>query len=282
MNILEVQNLEFSYDDSTVLHNINLSFEQGKTIAVLGSNGAGKSTLFLTLNGVLTPTSGQVLFAGEVVGNNKKDLNKLRNNVGIVFQNPDDQVFSSDVAKDIAFGLVNQGVAHDIIKQKVQAIAEQLNIVHLLHKPTHALSFGQKKIVAIAGVLVMQPKVIVLDEPTAGLDPNGVSEVLALLNDIKQQLGITVIISTHEIDLVPIYCEHAVVLQQGSVVFSGTVKELFAAPEQLRSFGLRLPRIAHLMGILHDKDGLAVDKSAATISQARKTITKLWGIRGRG
>lgn len=279
MNILEVRNLNFAYDDKTVLKNINLAFEQRKTIAVLGSNGAGKSTLFLTLNGVLQPSDGQIILNGEAITNSQKQLNKLRSNVGIVFQNPDDQVFSSNVAKDIAFGLVNQDIPDAIVEQKVQAIAKQLKITHLLDKPTHALSFGQKKIVAIAGVLVMQPQVIVLDEPTAGLDPNGVSEVLDLLNSIKHELGITVIISTHEIDLVPIYCEQTIVLQDGCVMFTGSTEELFAQPQQLRSYGLRLPRIAHLMGILHDKDQLAVDKTAATISKARSSIKKLFGIK---
>ena len=276
MNILELQNINFAYDNKLVLQDISLQFEQGRTIAVLGSNGAGKSTLFLLLNGVLTADSGSILLNGRVVQKNKADLQSLRSQVGIVFQNPDDQVFSSSVAKDIAFGLLNQGMSAADATQKVAEIADKLNITHLLEQPTHALSFGQKKIVAIAGVLVMKPKVIVLDEPTAGLDPHGVSEVLELLNTIKQELGMTVILSTHEIDLVPLYCEQAIVLQAGHAVFVGSTQQLFDKPEELRGFGLRLPRIAHLMGILHDKDQLAVDKSAATISQARSSIKKLF------
>lgn len=275
MNILELQDISFAYDDKPVLQDINLQFEQGRTIAVLGSNGAGKSTLFLLLNGVLAPTTGSILLAGQSVRNSKSDLQRLRRHVGIVFQNPDDQVFSSSVAKDIAFGLLNQGMDTKLAEQKVSDIAIQLKITHLLDQPTHALSFGQKKIVSIAGVLVMQPKVIVLDEPTAGLDPHGVSEVLELLNTIKQELGMTVILSTHEIDLVPLYCEQAIVLSAGRTVFVGSTDELFAQPEQLRSYGLRLPRIAHLMGILYAKDNLPVDKHAATISQARSSIKKL-------
>lgn len=275
MNILELQNINFAYEAKPVLQNINLQFEQGQTIAVLGSNGAGKSTLFLLLNGVHTATEGRILLNGQVIQHTKSDLQRLRSQVGIVFQNPDDQVFSSSVAKDIAFGLLNQGMNSELAMQEVKSIAAQLKITHLLELPTHALSFGQKKIVAIAGILVMRPKVIVLDEPTAGLDPNGVSEVLSLLNKIKKELGMTVILSTHEIDLVPLYCEQAVVLSCGSVVFAGSTEELFAQPEQLRKFGLRLPRIAHLMGILHDKDNLPVDKNAATISQARSSIKKL-------
>lgn len=275
MNILELRNINFAYEDNPVLQDINLQFEQGQTIAVLGSNGAGKSTLFLLLNGVHTATSGQIFLNGRLIEGSKSDLQHLRSQVGIVFQNPDDQVFSSSVSKDIAFGLLNQGLSSKVVMQKVESIAEQLKITHLLERPTHALSFGQKKIVAIAGVLVMQPKVIVLDEPTAGLDPNGVSEVLLLLNKIKKELGMTIILSTHEIDIVPLYCEQAVVLSAGRSVFAGSTADLFAQPEQLRNFGLRLPRIAHLMGILHDKDNLPVDKSAATISQARSSIKKL-------
>ncbi|MCX7615566.1 MAG: ATP-binding cassette domain-containing protein [Clostridiales bacterium] len=277
MNIIEVRDLTFCYEDEEIaLDHITMSFKKGRTTAVLGGNGAGKSTLFLNLNGVLKPKSGNVIFNGKEITHNKKDLLELRKNVGIVFQDPDDQLFSANVKKDISFGLINQGLSAQEIIERVEFVVEKTGIADFLDKPTHALSFGQKKRVAIAGVLAMQPSVIILDEPTAGLDPSGVSEILNLLSDIKQTMGITIIISTHEIDLVPLYCDDAFVLEKGKVIFEGTPHELFANPKILREHHLRLPRIAHLMEVLHTKDHLGVDETAATISEARKSINGLF------
>lgn len=276
MNIIEVKNLCFSYEDGeAALDNISLDIAKGKTTAVLGGNGAGKSTLFLNLNGVLTPESGAVYFAGKEIKYKKKELLDVRRKIGIVFQDPDDQLFSSSVTKDISFGLMKLGLSEDEIRARVDRVVCQTGIGHIIGKPTHALSFGQKKRVAIAGVLVMQPSVIILDEPTAGLDPQGVSEILDLLQGIKTSTGITIVISTHDIDLVPLYCDEVIVLDKGTVVFCGTPERLFSQPEVLRAHNLRLPRINHLMNILHNKDNLDVDTSAATIARARKSITAL-------
>ncbi len=276
--MLEVKNLTYEYEaGKKALDNVNILFKEGKTTAVLGGNGSGKSTLFLHLNGVLKPKSGEVYLNGEKIAYNKKSLTDLRKQVGIVFQNPDDQLFSSDVKKDISFGLTKLELSPEEIEKRVGEVIIQTGIDSIANNPVHALSFGQKKRVAIAGILVMRPKVIILDEPTAGLDPVGVSEILDLLEDIKSKQNITVIIATHEIDLVPLYCEEVIVLDKGKVVFEGTPNTLFATPEILRIHNLRLPRLAHLMGILHNKDNLNVDVGAATISTARKTIKDLVG-----
>ncbi len=278
MNIIEIKDLTYSYDTQRkALNQVSMSFEKGKIIGVLGGNGAGKSTLFLHLNGILRPGSGKLLYNGKEIKYSKNEITELRKNIGIVFQDPDDQLFSSSVRKDISFGLLNLGKSSDEVTDRVERIIKELGIEELAEKPTHALSFGQKKKVAIAGVLAMQPAVIILDEPTAGLDPYGVSEILDLLQKIKEEMGITVILSTHDIDLVPLYCSEVYVLDKGEVVFSGSPEQLFADPDLLRRHYLRLPRIAHLMGILYDKDKLMVDKSAATISKARKSIKELVG-----
>jgi cobalt/nickel transport system ATP-binding protein len=280
MNIIEVRNLCFSYgDDEPALEDLSLDIARGKTTAVLGGNGAGKSTLFLHMNGVLKPKSGKVYFDGREVKYGKKDLLDVRRKIGIVFQDPDDQLFSASVTKDISFGLMKLGLPRDDIRKRVDRVVRQTGIEHIVGKPTHALSFGQKKRVAIAGVLVMQPSVIILDEPTAGLDPQGVSEIFNLLREIKGNTGITIIISTHDIDLVPLYCEEVIVLDKGTVVFSGIPERLFARPEILREHNLRLPRINHLMNILHNRDDLDVDTLASTISSARKSIKTLLGAR---
>lgn len=277
MNILEVKDLCYSYEDGApALNKVSISIKQGKTTAILGGNGAGKSTLFLNINGVLTPKSGSVFFEGKEVIYNKKGLLDIRQKIGIVFQDPDDQLFSSSVIKDISFGLMRLGLTESEVRERISLVVKQTGIEGIVGKPTHALSFGQKKRVAIAGILAMNPSLIILDEPTAGLDPQGVSEILNLLDDIKQRLGITIIISTHDIDLVPLYCDEVFVLDSGSVIFGGTPKELFSHPELLRAHNLRLPRINHLMNILNSKDKLPLDISASTISEARKSIKRLF------
>ncbi|MDF2984642.1 MAG: cobalt transport protein ATP-binding subunit [Eubacterium sp.] len=273
MNIIETKNLSYSYNgDKQALDQVNVTIQKGKITAVLGGNGAGKSTLFLNLNGVLTPDSGKVIFDGKEVSYDKKGIIEMRKRVGIVFQDPNDQLFSSNVRKDVSFGAMNLGLDVEEVKARVDKAIEQTGISEYTDSPTHALSFGQKKRVAIAGVLVMQPDVIILDEPTAGLDSKGASEILNLLTKIKDETGVSVILATHEMDIVPIYCDYAYVLDHGKVVLEGNIEELILQPDKLRRYSLRLPRVAHLMEILKKEDKLEVDSSAATISAARASI----------
>lgn len=273
MIILETRELCYSYDgDNKALNNINIKIPKGKVTAIMGGNGAGKSTLFLNLNGVLTPDSGQVYFNGKPVLYNKKGMREMRKHIGIVFQDPNDQLFSSSVRKDISFGAINLGLSEEEVKKRVDEAIEKVGIKDLELRPTHALSYGQKKRVAIAGVLVMEPEVIILDEPTAGLDPAGVSEIMALLLEINKAMGITIVIATHDIDIIPLYCDHAFAFDKGSVIIEGTPREIFSQPEILRKHSLRLPRISHLMEILKNKDNIQVDESASTISAARASI----------
>ena len=189
--------------------------------------------------------------------------------------NDDDQLFSADVYRDISFGAVNLGLPQDEIRRRVEDAMRRTGIYELRHRPTHALSYGQKKRVAIAGVLVMRPDVIVLDEPTAGLDPRGVSDIMKLLCDMRDQMGITMIVATHDMDIVPLYCDYAYLLKEGTLLMHGTPDEIFTHPNILRENNLRLPRIAHLMEILSDRDGIPVDRSAATIGRARREILRL-------
>lgn len=276
MNILRTSGLTYSYDgDKNAITDISIDIAEGLVTAILGGNGAGKSTLFLNMNGVLKATGGEVYYREEKVDYSKNGIKKLRQHIGIVFQDPNDQLFSAGVRNDIAFGAKNMGYSDDEAKAMVDEVAKQTGVYELLDKPTHALSFGQKKRVAIAGVLIMKPEIIILDEPTAGLDPSGVSEILGLLMEIKAQTGISIIISTHDIDMVPLYCDYAYVLDAGKVVARGTPKELFADAQMLRLHSLRIPRIAHLMEILKTKDNLPVDISASTISEARAVIKEL-------
>ena len=273
---IEAKALCYAYEDGTIaLDQVTLAAGRGQITGILGANGAGKSTLFLNLNGVLTPKSGQVLLDGVPVRYDKKGLAQLRRRVGIVFQDPDDQLFSADVYRDVSFGAVNLGLPEGEVRRRVEDALERTGIAHLRDRPTHALSFGQKKRAAIAGVLVMQPEVLILDEPTAGLDPQGVSGIMALLTGLRDSLGMTVLIATHDMDIVPLYCDDTYLLGGGRVLAHGTPEVLFAQPALLRENHLRLPRIAHLMEILGQVDGLDADPSAATISAARREILRL-------
>ncbi len=273
---VEARDLCYTYEDGTLaLDHISFRAERGKVTGILGANGAGKSTLFLNLNGVLTPDGGTVLLEGTPVRYDRKGLLEARSRVGIVFQDPDDQLFSADVYRDVSFGGVNLGLPEAEVRRRVEAALERTGVSDLRDKPTHALSFGQKKRVAIAGILVMEPSVMILDEPTAGLDPQGVSDILGLLMELRDGLGMSIIIATHDMDIVPLYCDYAYVLSAGRMAMEGTTEALFAQPEALREHHLRLPRMAHLMEILQGKDGLGVDLGAATIGAARREILRL-------
>ena len=272
---IEARELRYTYEDGTAaLKGINLRAERGRITGILGANGAGKSTLFLNLNGVLQPSAGEILLDGAPVKRDRKGLTELRRRVGIVFQDPDDQLFSADVYRDISFGAVNLGLPEAEVRRRVEAAMERTGVSHLRDKPTHALSFGQKKRVAIAGVLVMEPEVLILDEPTAGLDPQGVSDLLELLASLRDGLGMTILMATHDMDVVPLCCDYAYLLGGGSVLARGTPEELFAQAELLRANHLRLPRIAHLMAILRDRDGLDV-APVGTIGAARRELLRL-------
>ena len=273
---IEARDLYYTYEDGTVaLDHISLRAEQGKITGILGANGAGKSTLFLNLNGVLTPREGTVTVNGRRAVYDRRGIREIRRQVGIVFQDPDDQLFSADVYRDISFGGVNLGLPEAEVRRRVESAMARTGVAVLRDRPTHALSFGQKKRVAIAGVLVMEPSVMILDEPTAGLDPQGVSDIMHLLTELRDGLGMTILIATHDMDIVPLYCDYAYLLSAGRVILEGRPEELFARPEELRKHHLRLPRIAHLMEILRERDGLDTTPAAATISAARREINRL-------
>lgn len=273
--IVKVKGLSYTYPDGTkALNNVGLEIFPSNTIAFLGGNGAGKSTLFKCLNGILKPTCDLYQFQGEEVDYSKKSIAKLRESVGIVFQDPDIQLFSANVYQDISFGPMNMHLTDDEVRARVERAMKATGVEELKDRPTHFLSHGQKKRVAIAGVLAMEPKLIILDEPTAGLDPKGVSELLNILKTLKEELNMVILIATHDIDIVPLYADYCYVMDEGKLVFSGSPEEIFKEPERIRSLSLRLPRIAHLMEILKKEDGLDIEGMPSTISEARKEILK--------
>ena len=273
--MLEVKNLKYSYNaEYQALKGVSLKVEQGEMVALLGKNGAGKSTLFLHLNGIYQPDEGQVFIDGEELKYDKKSLLKFRQKVGIVFQNPDDQIFAPTVEEDVAFGPLNLGLSMEEVQDRVEEALARVGMSGYEKKAPHHLSGGQKKRVAIAGILAMKPEIMVLDEPTAGLDPQGVMDLSKLLNELNDE-GITIIISTHEVDLVPTYAKKVFVLVDGLLIAEGTPKEIFSKPEILEQANLKVPIVTELFQQL-EADGVDMQGDyPLTIDEARSRFLEL-------
>ena len=273
--MLEVKNIKYSYTkDYQALKGVSLKVEKGEMVALLGKNGAGKSTLFLHLNGIYEPDEGQVFIDGEELKYDKKSLLKFRQKVGIVFQNPDDQIFAPTVEEDVAFGPLNLKLPMEEVQKRVTESLARVGMSGFEKEAPHHLSGGQKKRVAIAGILAMQPEIMVLDEPTAGLDPQGVRDLSALLKELNDE-GITIIISTHEVDLVPNYAKKVFVLVDGLLIAEGTPKEIFAQPEILDQANLEVPIVTELFQDL-EKEGFDMNNDyPLTIDEAKEKFLEL-------
>ena len=267
--ILEAKDLVYNYPDGTnALRGINFKVEEGQMISILGPNGAGKSTFFLHFNGIIQPTSGSIEIEGETLKYDKKSLLEARSKVGVVFQNPDDQLFAPTVFEDVAFGPMNMGLDEEEVKERTQKALEVVGMADYAQKAPHHLSGGQKKRVAIAGILSMRPKVMVLDEPTSGLDPNGASDIMQLLYDLNDD-GMTIIISTHDVDLVPMYSDNINVLRFGEIIKQGNCREVFTDTEVIDKADLRLPWIGQLFEKFDDEDILTLSEGyPLTVGQA--------------
>ncbi|WP_310603322.1 energy-coupling factor ABC transporter ATP-binding protein [Anaerosporobacter sp.] len=229
--MIEIKNLDFEYEDGTMaLQDVNLTIKKGEKIAIMGPNGSGKSTLFLCLNGVRKPTKGSILVKGEPIIYNRKGLKQLRQKIGIVFQNPDNQLFSADVFQEISFGPMNLGLDKEVVRERVEDVMSSLHIEHLRKRPTHFLSGGQKKQVAIADILAMNPEVILFDEPTAALDSYH-SRIVSKLIDELCESGITVIQATHDSDYAMAWADQIVVISDGKLLAKDTPQNIFGNVE---------------------------------------------------
>ncbi|GAA3231231.1 ATP-binding cassette domain-containing protein [Pseudonocardia petroleophila] len=232
--VLEAHGLRFSYEPGRpVLDGADLALHAGRRVAVLGANGGGKTTLFRLLAGALAPSAGEVLLDGAPVVRSRRGLTALRTQVQLVLQDPDDQLFSASVGQDVSFGPVNLGLAPDEVRARVEGALAALGIGGLADRPTHLLSFGQKKRVAIAGAVAMAPRLLVLDEPTAGLDPAGVEELLVTLAGLHAA-GTTPVLSTHDVDLAQRWADEVAVVVDGRVV-TGPAADVLADAALLRT-----------------------------------------------
>ena len=276
MHLIETRDLSYTYPGNVRgLDHVNFIAPRNARIAVIGANGAGKSTLFKHFNGIFRPTSGSVLVHGEPI--TRENIKEVRKFVGVVFQNPDDQIISPTVEQDVAFGPTNLGLDEETVNHRVEEALRVVGIEHLKGRVPHHLSGGEKKRVAIAGVIAMEPEVLVLDEPNAGLDPRGVTDLNAFINSLPKKYGMTVIFSTHDVGLVPEVADYIYVMDKGRIVAQGTTDEIFVQPDMLRSVRLDVPVIPRLLKSLKDS---GVDVSMAyTYSDAEESLLKAFGKR---
>lgn len=270
--ILKAENLYYSYDDdnSHSLNGLSLEIKKGQKIAVMGANGSGKSTFFLCCTGILKPQKGHLFFKGKKYAYDKKSLLDLRSKVGIVFQDPDNQLFSSSVYQEISFGILNLGVAPEEAKKEVEKVIDYLEITPFRHKPTHALSGGQKKQVSIADILVMHPDIIILDEPAAALDPKHTQMVNHIVDQMTEA-GITVLMATHDVDYAYEWADEVILFHEGKVLLHGSPAQVFSNKRVLAQTNLEPPAVLELFeslcrkGIL--KASLEIPRNLKTLEQ---------------
>lgn len=254
VSALAARNVSFNYEDGTkALDGISLEIPEEKKVAVLGPNGAGKSTLFLHFNGILQCDEGSIFFRGNEVSYRKKDLKELRKKVGIVFEDPDSQLFSGSIYQEISFGPKNMGLSDEEVRRRVSKSMEITGTEKLSDKPTHLLSFGQKKMVAIASIIAMEPEVIIFDEPTAGLDPARANQIVDFLDQLNER-GITVIMSTHDVDLAYSWADYVFLLGDGRKMAEGLTKEVFENQGLLEEVNIEKPWILEIFELLKKND----------------------------
>ena len=280
MPILEIKNLTHTYGIGTpfrrsAVEDVSFAVEPGEFLGVIGHTGSGKSTLIQHLNGLLKPTSGQVLLDGKDIWAEPKKIRNVRFQVGLVFQYPEYQLFEETVYKDISFGPKNQGKTGEELDHAVREAARLVGLRdEQLEKSPFELSGGQKRRVALAGVLAMEPKVLVLDEPTAGLDPAGRDDLMANIREYHRNKGTTIILVSHSMDEIARNVDRILVLRSAHILMSGTPAEVFTRAEELLSAGLDVPRITRVAMALRDR-GLPIDPAVYTVEALEKQLLAL-------
>jgi cobalt/nickel transport system ATP-binding protein len=264
----------FSYPDGTVaMRDIKFDVLSGEFVGILGSNGSGKTTLLKVMDGLLKDFKGAITLDG--IDIKKLSPKEIYRKVGLIFQNPDDQLFASTVSEDVAFGPINMGFGEADVQSRVSRALADVDMEAYIARPIHSLSFGQKKRVCIAGLLAMGHEILLLDEPTAGLDPMGEYKMMGLLTRLNKENRVTIVMATHSVDLVPLFLDRLYILSKGRMVRSGTPEEVFTAPRDMEHAKLRLPHVADLMYRLKHEDKVAFNKVPLTIGEARREILRL-------
>lgn len=281
---LILDHVGYSYDSSTTmrseaLKDVNIKINDGEFIGLIGHTGSGKSTLIQTLNGLLKPTLGNVYYDGADINDSDYDRRALRGKVGLVFQYPEHQLFEENVFKDVCFGPKNLGLDDKEVQLRAFDALEKVHMEHeYFYQSPFDLSGGQKRRVAIAGVLAMKPKFLILDEPTAGLDPRGRDEILELITKLHKETDMTVILVSHSMEDVAKYVDRIIVMNKGSVYMDGPVKEVFKRADELENVGLSAPEVTYIVRELKNR-GLNVDTTVTTLDEAKTTILQALSMR---
>lgn len=258
--VIEAEHISYTYEgnEKPALADMNLKIRRGSRVAFMGGNGSGKSTFFLCLNGIRKPDEGRVLIDGEPVSYTRKGLLDVRRRVGIVFQEPDDQLFSASVYQEISFGILNLGVGEEKARKEVERVIRELGILPFQDRPAHALSGGQKKLVAIADILVMDPEVMILDEPASSLDPKHTKIVRGIMEGLTER-GITVLMATHDMDYAFGWADEIVLMHEGSVLKSGAPLEVCSDRETLEKANLEVPAVLRLYEKMREKGMVSLE-----------------------
>ena len=278
--IIRVENLTHTYGAGTpfcrsAVQDMSLDIYRGEFLGIIGHTGSGKSTLIQHLNGLLKPTSGRILLGGKDIWADPKKIRDVRFRVGLVFQYPEYQLFEETVYRDIAFGPMNMGLSKEEIERRVRESARFAGLSEdLLEKSPFALSGGQKRRVAIAGVIAMEPEVLVLDEPSAGLDPQGREELLANIREFHRARGTTVVLVSHSMEEIAKNVDRIVVLSDSHVLMSGTPREVFARGDELMSAGLDVPQVTRIAMALRER-GLAISPAVYTVDELSRELIAL-------
>ena len=282
---IEVRNLSHIYGEGTIfeqyaLKNVNLTIGDGEFIGLIGHTGSGKSTLIQHLNGLLRASSGDILYNGESIYREGYSMKELRSHVGLVFQYPEHQLFEVDVFSDVCFGPKNLGLSQEEVEARAKEALTLVGLDESFYKQSpFELSGGQKRRAAIAGVLAMKPEVLILDEPTAGLDPQGREDILGLVAKLHREQGMTVILVSHSMEDVARYVSRLVVMNHGEKVFDGTPKEVFRHYKELEAIGLAAPQITYVVHALKEQ-GIPIDEDITTVEEARDAILAIWRKQG--
>lgn len=279
---IKLEHISYVYEADTelsvkALDDVSLEIPDGQFIGLIGHTGSGKSTLVQHLNGLLKATDGKLYYNGENIYDKDFDMKKLRSQVGLVFQYPEHQLFEIDVFSDVCFGPKNLGFPKEEVEARAKKALRQAGIEEKYEKQSpFELSGGQKRRVAIAGVLAMQPKVLILDEPTAGLDPKGRDEILGQISQLRKETGMTIILVSHSMEDVAEYVDRIIVMNKGKVKFDDVPKKVFSHVNELEEIGLAAPQMTYLMHYLK-KEGFDVDEEAGTVEEAKVSILKALG-----
>ena len=282
---IEVRNLSHIYGEGTIfeqyaLKNVDLTIGDGEFIGLIGHTGSGKSTLIQHLNGLLRASSGDILYNGESIYREGYSMKELRSHVGLVFQYPEHQLFEVDVFSDVCFGPKNLGLSQEEVEARAKEALTLVGLDESFYKQSpFELSGGQKRRAAIAGVLAMKPEVQILDEPTAGLDPQGREDILGLVAKLHREQGMTVILVSHSMEDVARYVSRLVVMNHGEKVFDGTPKEVFRHYKELEAIGLAAPQITYVVHALKEQ-GIPIDEDITTVEEARDAILAIWRKQG--